>query len=131
MACPVWTAGLTAQDSNSLERVQKTALAIIRGENHTSYRDALDYFNIQTLESRREKLCLKFALKASKSQKFASWFSKNDQEVNTRSEKPTFKNPKSRTKRFRKSPIPYLTNLLNSHLSSDSRKIQESGVVPL
>ena len=36
MACPVWTAGLTVQDSNSLERVQKIALAIIRGENQTN-----------------------------------------------------------------------------------------------
>ena len=134
MACPVWTAGLTVQDINALERVQKTALAIIRGGNHTTYREALKHFTIETLESRREKLCLKFALKASKSEKFAQWFSKNDNLVNTRSEKPTFKNPKSRTRRYGKSPLPYLTNLLNTHLSSESRKFKknkESGVVPL
>ena len=88
MACPVWTAGLTVQDINALERVQKTALAIIRGGNHTTYREALKHFTIETLESRREKLCLKFALKASKSEKFAQWFSKNDNQVNTRSVKP-------------------------------------------
>ena len=88
MVCPVWTAGLTLQDISALERVRKTALAIIRGGNHTTYREALTYFNILTLESRRENLCLKFALKASKSEKFAQWFSKNDNQVNTRSVKP-------------------------------------------
>ena len=99
MACPVWTAGLTVQDIGALKRVQKTALAIIRGGNHTTYKEALNYFNILTLESRRENLCLKFALKASKSEKFAQWFSKNDNQVNTRSDKPTYKSPKSRTRR--------------------------------
>ena len=126
MACPVWTAGLTLQDIGALERVQKTALAIIRGGNHTTYRDALKYFNILTLESRRENLCLKFALKASKSAKFAQWFSKNDNQVNTRSDKPTYKSPKSRTRRYGKSPIPYLTNLLNTHLSSEAKKSEKS-----
>ena len=99
-----------------MERVQKTALAVIRGEYHTSYSDALIKFGLETLEDRREKLCLKFALKAYRNPKFTSWFVTNIPEVNTRSVKTHLKQIHTRTKRFEKSPIPYLTNLLNSHM---------------
>ena len=77
-----------------------------------------------TLEVRREKLCLKFALKALKSQKFSSWFSVNQTEVNTRSEKLPLRNIKGRTKRFRTSPIPYLTELLNAHLPKHTKEVE-------
>ena len=63
MAFPVWNAGITQQESRSLERIQKTALAVIRGESHTGYQDALIHFGIETLKERRERLCLKFAIK--------------------------------------------------------------------
>ena len=44
MACPVWKSGLTCHEGRSLERVQRTDMAIIRGENHTCYREALVFF---------------------------------------------------------------------------------------
>jgi hypothetical protein len=47
-------------------------MAIIRAENHTTYQDALDHFQIGTLQARRETLCLKFAIKAFKHPKFTS-----------------------------------------------------------
>ena len=87
MACPVWNGALTQIEALSLERVQKTALAIIRGVNHTSYEDALGYFNISTLKERREALCLKFAIKAYKNTKFSNWFPKNHNTINTRRQK--------------------------------------------
>ena len=122
MACAVWNAGLTQQEIRGLERIQKTALAVIRGENHTTYADALTYFDLKTLKTRREKLCLKFALKAYRNPKFTSWFVLNKPEVNTRSVKTHLKQINTRTQRFKKSPIPYLTNLLNGHLKLDAKK---------
>ena len=116
MACPVWNAGVTQQEVRSLERVQKTALAIIRGASHTNYAEALKFFNLGTLEKRREDLCIKFALKAFKNPKFSNWFVPNESEVNTRSIKLPLKSVKTRTKRFKDSPIPYLTELLNKQL---------------
>ena len=56
MACPVWNAGLTQQEERALERVQRTAMAVIRGDSHTSYREALEYFEIGTLKTRTADL---------------------------------------------------------------------------
>ena len=121
MACPVWNAGITIQEVNAIERIQKTALAIILGGSY-SYTEALAILKIDTLESRRTTLCLKFALKAVKNPKFSGWFALNDSEVNTRSVKLPFKKINCRTRRFRKSPIPYLTDLLNTHLPTLKQK---------
>ena len=94
MTCPVWNGGITKHERMALERVQKTALAIIKGTDYSSYSDSLLEFKLETLEARREKLCLKFTLKALKSQKFFSWFSVNQTEVNTTSEKLPLRNIK-------------------------------------
>ena len=116
MACPVWNAGLTQQEERGLERIQKTAFAIIRGDEHTNYKEALEHFGMETLSARREILCLRFALKAYRNPKFTTWFATNQSEVNTRSTKPPIKEVRTRTRRFKNSPIPYLTELLNQHL---------------
>ena len=116
MACPVWNAGITSHEIISIERIQKTALAIILGGSYTTYKEALALLQIDTLESRRTKLCLKFAVKAVKNPKFSSWFAPNIPEANTRSVKLPYKTIKCRTRRFRKSPLPYLTDLLNTHI---------------
>ena len=50
MACPVWTAGLCHQEVKSIERLQKVALAIIRGDQYRTYKEALAYFQLDTLE---------------------------------------------------------------------------------
>ena len=84
MACPVLNAGITIHQITSIERVQKTALAIILGRSYTTYSEALEALNIDTLESRRTQLCLKFGLKAARNPKFYSWFAPNLSEVQKR-----------------------------------------------
>ena len=64
MACPVWHPALTQADSRALERVQKSALAIILGRDYTTYSSALNTMELETLEERRSSLCLKFSLKS-------------------------------------------------------------------
>ena len=91
MACPVWNAGVTIQEIMLIERIQKTALAIILGGRYRTYKEALTLLKMDTLETRRTKLCIKFALKAVKNPKFSSWFAPNISEVNTRSVKLPFK----------------------------------------
>ena len=116
--CPVWNAGITEQDSIVIERVQRTAVAIIRGEVHTSYKDALIKLELETLKSRRENLCLNFAIKAYKHPKFRNWFCTNHTDINTRSEKLPLKEIKTRTRRYKRSPLPYLTTLLNKYIKN-------------
>ena len=122
MAVPVWNAGITLQEVNTIERIQKTALAIILGSSYTTYKEALAKLSVDRLEARRTKLCLNFALKAVKHPKFSSWFAPNTYHINTRSVKPPFKKINCRTRRYRKSPLPYLTDLLNTHIPTLKQK---------
>ena len=113
-AAPAWGNSLTKQNKKDLERVQKCAFAIIFGSQ--SYRKTLKNYKIKSLDDRRSASCLKFALKTSKNVKFQNWFKKSDAKVRTTRQKiPKFTVVPSRTKRFRKSPIPVMTDLLNDN----------------
>ena len=113
---PVWNPNLTQDDISSIERVQKSFLHIVLGQRYKSYESALRLANLESLEQRRTKLCLSFATKATKHPKHQSWFVANNP-PDTRSKKVQLKPPLCRMNRYAKSPIPYLTNLLNSRKS--------------
>ena len=119
MACPVWNGGLTQLEVRAIERLQKVALAIILGDAYSTYNEALNHFNVDSLEARREHLCLQFAIKAYKNPKFNSWFEPN-QTTTTRSGKnmTVLKEVICKKTRFKMSPIPYLTHILNMHLTN-------------
>ena len=114
-AVPVWNSSLTGDDVVKLERIQKIAFNIILGDEYLSYTNALKLLGMQKLSERRKYLCLKFAKKSLKSEKFSTWFKSRMPNLKTRTENPEFCNVISRTMRFEKSPISYLTNLLNIH----------------
>ena len=115
LAAPAWQGSITQAERITLERVQKCACHIILGDSYISYRNALNLLNLESLELRRQKLSLKFAIKASKHSKFKAWFKPNDQNVNTRQEKTKLCDVKASHSRFDKSAISYLTKLLNGH----------------
>jgi hypothetical protein len=117
---PVFAAGLNGEDSNTIERVQKTAANVILGEHYTSYREALQTLCLGSLKDRRMDICRNFAQKALKHEKFSTWFTVSQGNKNIKERKckeiasePLLKPVKTRTKRYRKSPIPFLTELLN------------------
>ena len=70
----VWHSSLTEQNRNDLERVQKSALKVILGEKYQSYNKALIELNLETLEERRNTLCLKFAQKCLTNEKNQQMF---------------------------------------------------------
>ena len=113
LAVPAWNAALSQVEKKDIERVQKTALHIILGDSYHSYVNALDIVKLETLEARRHKLCLKFARKAAAHPKHSNWFRLNMNTVNTRQEKPLYCPVYSNHDRFDRSPLAYLTNLLN------------------
>ena len=53
LAVPVWNPAITKSEINQIERVQKTALAIILGKNYSSYQEALNTLKISSLEDWR------------------------------------------------------------------------------
>ena len=113
-AAVVWHSALTIENSADIERVQKSALAIILGKSYSNYENALVTLNLQRLSERRASLCLKFAEKAFKSDKHSSWFVPDQNNQNTRRKVQRTKNVQARTQRFKKSAIPYLTQILNN-----------------
>ena len=79
-----------------------------------TYTSALKLIGLEKLSARREKICTKFAKKAQKHKKFTTWF-KPTPTVITRIKKPKFYDVVCKTARFEKSPLSYLTKLLNQH----------------
>ena len=63
---PVWNSGLTKQEVEDIERVQKSFLRIILGPAYNSYENALKVTELDKLETRRTSLCIAFATKCAK-----------------------------------------------------------------
>ena len=111
----VFHSRLTIEQSNKLERIQRTCLKVILGEKYESYNSALEMCSLETLYLRREKRCLDFSLKSVK-QPNRILFPLN-----------TFKNGQTkekfivnwaRTETYRNSTIPYCQRLLNRHFGA-------------
>ena len=111
-----WHSMLTIENERAIERVQKSAIAIILGAEYENYEQGLSNLSLQRLDLRRKKLCTTFARKAAKHPLHSNWFQKNDLpiKVKTRSQKQTYKPDLARTQRLLRSPIPYMTMLLNT-----------------
>ena len=122
LAVPAWSSGLTRSEVNQLERVQRAACSIILGQHYGSYKFALKKLNLQSLETRRKQICLTFAIKTEENEKFQNWFKVNSDHDKVSKPRACKENPNKRlqpvtfrTRRYEKSPIPYLTNLLNEN----------------
>ena len=117
LAVPAWHSGLTLKQSADIERVQRVAVNIILSDSNTgqceySYNMGLVILDIEPLETRRLKLCQKFAKKTLNS-RHANMFQANNYPYSTRN-RPEFFVQNCNTKRFYNSPLNYLTRLLNS-----------------
>jgi hypothetical protein len=110
--CVVWHSSITMEESNAIERVQKTALKMILRDNYLDYQSALDLTGLSTLSERRKQLSLNFARKCLKSEESADLFPLNVKSVNTRPHEKYYVTP-ARTARLANSAIPYLQRLLN------------------
>ena len=116
-SCVVWHSSLSNQNSEDLERIQKSALKIILGTKYRSYKEALQQIDLESLKERREKLCLRFAEKCIESEnprinKIFTVKAKYHQ-MNTRKNN-CFNVDFARTERSKTSAIPYMQRLLNS-----------------
>ena len=78
LAVPAWSGSINLADQIDIERIQKSAAHIILGSSYLSYKDALKTLNLESLKTRRDNLCLKFAKKAEKDKKFKHWFKAAD-----------------------------------------------------
>ena len=110
----MWHSSLTGKNKKDLERVQKCAVSVIMGKNYTNYKEGLKCLNLETLEKRRDKLCLKFAKGCLKNEKVKDIFpvKKKLHDMKLR-QNEKFLVKKINTERYKKSAIPYMVQLLN------------------
>ena len=110
----VWSSSLTKGEQRDLERTQKVALKIILKDDYSSYEEALKLTNLDTLSSRRAKLCLNFAKKCTKNELTSQMFPLNEHTVDTR-HREKYKVTSAKTDRLAGSAIPYMQRLLNAN----------------
>ena len=75
----VWNSSLTQKNIPSIERNQRSAIAVIFGSRYNSYEEACHKLNMDTLIKRREKLSMKFATKTSNHPTHNQWFVTNQE----------------------------------------------------
>ena len=121
LAVPAWHSGLTVKQSADIERVQRVALHIILSDINTgksvyNYDMSLVLLDLEPLSVRREKLCLTFAKKTVKS-RHCDMFQKKSYVYDTRQATHAYNEHYSNTQRCYKSPLNYLTRMLNEQVS--------------
>ena len=109
----VWHSSITQKERIELERIQKVALRIILKQDYVDYNHALKTTGLETLNDRRQKLCLNFAKKCVRNEQTKKMFPVKNHQRNTRKQEKYIV-PFSKTERFGKSAIPYMARLLNS-----------------
>ena len=114
-SCTIWHSGLTVEDIQDLERVQKSALRIILKDGYQTYDQALESLGLCKLSDRREKMCLRFAKNCSKNELTKDLFPLNPTNGMGTRDKQTFKVQHANTDRLKDSAVPYLQRLLNSN----------------
>ena len=60
-SCVVWGTSPTQENGEDLERTQKTFAKLVLKEKYKNYENALNLLDLDSLEERRKKMCLKFA----------------------------------------------------------------------
>ena len=122
VAC--WNCGLTGKSSDQIERIQKICVNIILcdSEWEIPYFVGCTLLGLEPLSFRRTDLCIRFAQKTSQDPRHADLFVKNTDQGYTRQEKPLYRDYQCRTGRFFKSPLCYLTRLLNLYPAKDDEE---------
>ena len=94
--------------------MQKCALRIILGDKYKDYKNALKVIKLDSLEERREKLCLRFAKQCLRNEKLKSLFPKKvNNHLMEKRKGQKFVVTKALTERYRRSSIPSMQRLLN------------------
>ena len=108
---------LTEENISDIERVQKITLKVILNDRYTSYDDACKTLITSSLQSRRRELALHFALKCLKSDQHKHIFTQRTSLYYQLRKIKSFEEPYCKTERYKSSPVPYLTRLLNEHFA--------------
>ena len=111
LAVPVWNSGLTYKLSADIERVQRVAVSIML--SNIPDEPACTRLGLKPLAVRRLELCEHFALSTNKGRHSELFKLEKNGAHNTRSEESKYREHICHKSRFYKSPLPFLTRILN------------------
>ena len=113
-AAPVWHPGLTIQQSDVLEQVQRQVLRVLLPDS--SYSEARHISGLPTLSERRTKLCLNFASGLAESTDFSNWLPPRRGKCHHHNlcNKNKLSTMPTKSGRFSSSPIIFFINVLNN-----------------
>ena len=120
----LWHSTLTTAQSYNIERVQKTCIKVILGEEYVDYPSALEICGLETLQERRENRCLQFGLKCLLHPDHSNMFPVNPKVYrniyNTRKTEHFIVN-KAKSESYRMSAIPFIQRKLNQYVQNQSK----------
>ena len=112
----VWNGGLTMEQSEDIERIQKRALRIM----YLKYHEALMESNLKTLTDRRDDMCVQLIKDMSNpNHKLNHLLPKKTSQIKqreTRINEATYYNFACKTERFKHSPIVYAIGKYNLYI---------------
>jgi len=110
-----WNSSLTTENSDDLERVQRTAVKIILKDKYSGYENGLIKLGLESLKERRDEMCKNFAIKCTENEKLRHMFPLNAKRhtMKTRKREKYMVFP-AKTERYKKSSIIQMQKMLNS-----------------
>ena len=114
-SCVVWHGNLTQDNSEDLERTQKTFAKLVLGKNYRNYEDALIKLNLYSLNKRRTELCLKFAKSGLRNNTLRDLLQRKKKKHTMKTRKTEKHNVEfMNTDRYGRSSVPFMQSLLNA-----------------
>ena len=113
-SAPVWHSGLSVENIEDFERVQKSACKLILQQNYTDYDSALRVLDLEKLSERRKKLCWNFSKNCLKHEKFKNLFPEKSKSHKMKMRKEEkFAVFRANTKRLDMSALNFMRRQLN------------------
>ena len=114
-SCAVWHSMLSQENKEDLERMQKIFVKLVLKNKFTTYDTGLLHLNLETLEMRRERLCLKFAKDSMKNNKFTDIIKESEKlhSMQMRQENE-YKVTHANTERLKNSSVIHFQKIMNS-----------------
>ena len=115
LGASAWYCLLTQAEKTNIDRVGKVGMKIIFGEQYSVFENFIQLTDISRPTDTLAKMTKQLAAKIADHEKFSKWFQPLTTQTCTRSKKTRYIPIHTRTERFDKSPIPYLTKILNQN----------------
>ena len=113
-SCVVWGTSITQENKDDLERTQKTFAKLVLKDKYKDYEKALMILNLDSLQTRRENLNLKFAKTGITNEKLDDLFPLSDKKHAMKTRKnEKYKVEFANTNSYKNSSIISMQNMLN------------------